>query len=162
MENWIFSKSFDYPSENQLQLIKDKILESSQIEINIEKHLKSILKIVYNFANNPWISQEEIIGQLNVDKSTLKILNEYIRENTYFPILCLVQIAGISFSSLIDPLSNVDMKPVWELLSNKKILKIFHSGRQDIEIFLNITGEIPAPIYDTQIAAIFCGSRYIC
>ena len=50
MENWIFSKSFDYPSENQLQVVKDKILESSQIQINIEKHLKSILKIVYHFA----------------------------------------------------------------------------------------------------------------
>ena len=80
MENWIFSKSFDYPSENQLQVVKDKILESSQIQINIEKHLKSILKIVYHFANNPWISQEEIIGLLNIDKSSLKILNEYIEK----------------------------------------------------------------------------------
>ena len=90
-------------------------------------------------------------------EKVLAIDTEFIRENTYFPILCLVQIAGQSFSSLIDPLSKIDMKPVWELLSNKKILKIFHSGRQDIEIFLNITGEIPEPIYDTQIAAMFCG-----
>ncbi len=90
-------------------------------------------------------------------EKVLAIDTEFIRENTYFPILCLVQIAGKSFSSLIDPLSKIDMKPVWELLSNKKILKIFHSGRQDIEIFLNITGEIPEPIYDTQIAAMFCG-----
>ena len=69
-------------------------------------------------------------------EKVLAIDTEFIRENTYFPILCLVQIAGKSFSSLIDPLSNVDMKPVWEILSIKKIVKIFHSGRQDIEIFL--------------------------
>ena len=103
MENWIFSKSFDYPSENQLQVVKDKILESSQIQINIEKHLKSILKIVYHFANNPWISQEEIIGLLNIDKSSLKILNEYIRENTYLQNLIIKGGSGYKYWQTISP-----------------------------------------------------------
>ena len=103
MQNWIFNKSFDYPSENQLQLVKDKILESSQIEINIEKHLKSILKIVYHFANNPWISQEEIIGLLNIDKSSLKILNEYIRENTYLQNLIIKGGSGYKYWQTISP-----------------------------------------------------------
>ena len=49
------------------------------------------------------------------------------------------------------------MSPIWELLFNKNILKVFHAGRQDIEIFFNLTGQIPEPIYDTQIAAMFCG-----
>ena len=87
----------------------------------------------------------------------MAIDTEFIRDNTYYPILSLVQIAGKDFAAAIDPLSNIDMKPIWELLTNENILKVFHSGRQDIEIFLNLTGEIPKPIYDTQIAAMFCG-----
>ena len=87
----------------------------------------------------------------------LAIDTEFIRDNTYYPILCLVQIASESFSAVIDPLSGIEMKPLWELLSKEEILKVFHAGRQDLEIFLNLTGKIPEPIYDTQIAAMFCG-----
>ena len=92
-----------------------------------------------------------------IKEKVLAIDTEFVRENTYYPILCLVQIASANFSAVIDPLSNINMRPVWELLFNKKILKVFHSGRQDIEIFFNLTGQIPEPIYDTQIAAMFCG-----
>ncbi len=92
-----------------------------------------------------------------IKEKVLAIDTEFIRENTYYPILCLVQIASDTFSAVIDPLSEIDMKPVWEILSNEKILKVFHAGRQDIEIFFNLTGKIPKPIYDTQIAAMFCG-----
>tara|TARA_B100000900_G_scaffold250447_1_gene213357 strand:- start:31 stop:1182 length:1152 start_codon:yes stop_codon:yes gene_type:complete len=92
-----------------------------------------------------------------INEKVLAIDTEFIRENTYYPILCLVQIASDTFSAVIDPLSEIDMKPVWEILSNEKILKVFHAGRQDIEIFINLTGEIPKPFYDTQIAAMFCG-----
>ncbi len=90
-------------------------------------------------------------------QKVLAVDTEFIRDNTYYPILGLVQIAGEDFAAAIDPLSGIDMKPIWDLLSNENILKIFHSGRQDIEIFLHLTGEIPKPIYDTQIAAMFCG-----
>ena len=92
-----------------------------------------------------------------IKEKVLAIDTEFIRENTYFPVLCLVQIASESFSAVIDPLSKIDMKPVWDILSNEKILKVFHAGRQDLEIFFNLTGKIPKPIYDTQIAAMFCG-----
>ncbi len=92
-----------------------------------------------------------------IKEKVLAIDTEFVRENTYYPILCLVQIASKNFSAAIDPLSDIDMSPVLELLSNKKILKVFHAGRQDIEIFFNLTGQIPEPIYDTQIAAMFCG-----
>ena len=91
------------------------------------------------------------------NEKVLAIDTEFIRENTYYPILCLIQIASDSFSAVIDPLSEMDLQPVWEILSNKNILKVFHAGRQDIEIFFNLTGKIPTPIYDTQIAAMFCG-----
>ncbi len=99
---------------------------------------------------------KEFCNKCNKEKF-LAIDTEFIRENTYYPILCLVQIASDTFSAVIDPLSEIDMKPVWEILSNEKILKVFHAGRQDIEIFFNLTGKIPEPIYDTQIAAMFCG-----
>ncbi len=92
-----------------------------------------------------------------IKEKVLAIDTEFIRENTYYPVLCLVQIASDTFSAVIDPLSEIEMEPVWEILSNEKILKVFHSGRQDLEIFFNITGKIPTPIYDTQIAAMFCG-----
>ena len=92
-----------------------------------------------------------------IKEKVLAIDTEFIRENTYYPVLCLVQIASDSFSAVIDPLSEIEMEPVWEILSNERILKVFHAGRQDLEIFFNITGKIPTPIYDTQIAAMFCG-----
>ena len=92
-----------------------------------------------------------------INEKVLAIDTEFIRENTYYPILCLIQIASNSFSAVIDPLSEIDLQPVWEILSNKNILKVFHAGRQDIEIFFNLTGKIPTPVYDTQIAAMFCG-----
>lgn len=92
-----------------------------------------------------------------INEKVLAIDTEFIRENTYYPILCLIQIASNSFSAVIDPLSEIDLQPVWEILSNQSILKVFHAGRQDIEIFFNLTGKIPTPVYDTQIAAMFCG-----
>ena len=92
-----------------------------------------------------------------IKEKVLAIDTEFIRENTYYPVLCLVQIASASFSAVIDPLSKINMKPVWKLLSDDKILKVFHAGRQDLEIFFYLTGKIPKPIYDTQIAAMFCG-----
>ena len=92
-----------------------------------------------------------------INEKVLAIDTEFIRENTYYPILCLIQIASNSFSAVIDPLSEIDLQPVWEMLSNQNILKVFHAGRQDIEIFFNLTGKIPTPVYDTQIAAMFCG-----
>jgi ribonuclease D len=92
-----------------------------------------------------------------INEKVLAIDTEFIRENTYYPSLCLIQIAGSDFASAIDPLSGVDLSIIWKLLENKNILKVFHAARQDIEIFLNLTGKIPYPIYDTQIAAMFCG-----
>ncbi len=92
-----------------------------------------------------------------IKEKVLAIDTEFIRENTYYPILCLVQIASENFTAIIDPLSDINMNPIWKILSNKSILKVFHAGRQDIEIFFNLTGKIPKPIFDTQIAAMFCG-----
>ena len=83
---------------------------------------------------------------------------EFIREKTYYPIPCLIQIGYASGAILIDPLAeDMDMQVFFEILQNNKILKVFHSGRQDIEILYNLSGQIPGPVFDTQIAAQACG-----
>ena len=99
----------------------------------------------------------EICSKLQKSK-ILSIDTEFIREKTYWPKLCLIQIYNGSEKIIIDPLSNdIDLRPFFKILSNKEILKIFHSGRQDIEIFYNLTKKIPKNVYDTQIAAMVCG-----
>ena len=92
-----------------------------------------------------------------IQEKVLAVDTEFIRDSTYYPSLCLIQIAGMNFSGAIDPLAELDMSLIWKLLLNKDILKVFHAGRQDLEIFYELMGEIPTPIYDTQIAAMFCG-----
>jgi ribonuclease D len=83
---------------------------------------------------------------------------EFMRDRTYWPILCLVQIAGPDEAAIIDPLApGIDLTPLFELLANTQALKVFHAARQDIEIFFNLTGTVPTPLFDTQIAAMVCG-----
>lgn len=83
---------------------------------------------------------------------------EFIREKTYYPVPCLIQVGYEDGAFLFDPLAKkMDFKDFFALLQNKKILKIFHSGRQDIEILYNLSKEIPTPVFDTQIAAQACG-----
>lgn len=86
---------------------------------------------------------------------------EFLREKTYYAKLCLIQISGPDKDArAIDVLSEeeeLDLTPVWDLMNNKNILKVFHAARQDLEIIYNLSGKIPAPLYDTQIAAMVCG-----
>ncbi len=83
---------------------------------------------------------------------------EFMRERTFWPKLCLIQLAGPKDAVAIDPLAEgIDLDPVLRLLANKRVLKVMHGARQDIEIFYHLAGSIPAPLYDTQIAAMVCG-----
>ncbi len=83
---------------------------------------------------------------------------EFHRETTYWPILCLIQAATPKRAVLIDPLANgLDLAPFFKLLANPDVVKIFHAARQDIEIFVRMTGSVPHPIFDSQIAASVCG-----
>jgi ribonuclease D len=83
---------------------------------------------------------------------------EFMRDRTYFPKLCLIQLAGEERHAAVDPLaSGLDLAPLFELLADPAVLKVFHAARQDIEIFFNLTGRVPAPLFDTQIAAMVCG-----
>ena len=83
---------------------------------------------------------------------------EFMRERTFWPRLCLVQIAGPNQAVAVDALApDIDLSPVMELMADTSILKVFHAARQDLEIFYNLTGRLPSPIFDTQIAAMVCG-----
>jgi ribonuclease D len=83
---------------------------------------------------------------------------EFMRDRTYFPKLCLVQLAGAQRHAAIDPLAKgIDLTPLLALLANENVLKVFHAARQDIEIFYRLSGKVPTPLFDTQLAAMVCG-----
>ncbi len=83
---------------------------------------------------------------------------EFLRETTYYPLLCVVQMASADEAAVIDALAEgIDLKPFFELMSNEEVLKVFHAARQDIEIVWHRAGIIPHPIFDTQVAAMALG-----
>jgi len=83
---------------------------------------------------------------------------EFLRESTYWPQLCLIQVAGPDEAVCIDPMAEgIDLKPFFDLLLNPGIVKVFHAARQDLEIFDKLMGKLPEPIFDTQVAAMVCG-----
>ncbi len=93
----------------------------------------------------------------------ITIDTEFMRERTYWPKLCLLQLAradgdwGKEAVYLVDPLAEIDLAPVFRLMADTSTLKVFHAARQDIEIFVNLAGAVPTPIFDTQVAAMVCG-----
>ncbi len=83
---------------------------------------------------------------------------EFMRDSTFWSKLCLIQAAGLKSDGVIDPLAKgIDLAPFYELLASKKIVKVFHAARQDVEIFFHQAKTIPDPLFDTQIAAMVCG-----
>ncbi|KWV61138.1 ribonuclease D [Bradyrhizobium macuxiense] len=83
---------------------------------------------------------------------------EFLRETTYYPLLCVVQMASAEEAVVIDALApGIDLKPFFDLMSNEAVLKVFHAARQDIEIVWHLSGTIPHPIFDTQVAAMVLG-----
>ncbi len=83
---------------------------------------------------------------------------EFIRDKTYWPRLCLVQVASDDEALAIDTLApGIDLEPLFELMVRPGVLKVFHAARQDVEIFDYLSGRIPTPIFDTQVAAMVCG-----
>ncbi len=82
---------------------------------------------------------------------------EFMRERTYYPRLCLIQIATDAKAACIDPLAIEDLTPLFELLYDTRILKVFHAAGQDLEVLHHLTGRVPTPLFDTQIAAALSG-----
>jgi len=83
---------------------------------------------------------------------------EFMRETTYWPELCLIQLAGDGVEAIVDPLSDgLNLEPFFELMRDEDIVKVFHAARQDVEIIHHMSGHLPHPIFDTQVAAAVCG-----
>lgn len=83
---------------------------------------------------------------------------EFLRETTYYPLLCVAQLASPDEAVVIDALAEeIDLAPLFELMTNEKVTKVFHAARQDIEIVWNLAKKIPHPIFDTQVAAMVLG-----
>jgi ribonuclease D len=102
----------------------------------------ALANLCARFANKPYICVD----------------TEFMRENSYWPELCLIQIADDEEAAAIDPMGGIDMTPLLELMTNNEdVLKVFHAGGQDIEIVYNLTGKTPHPLFDTQVAAMALG-----
>ena len=100
----------------------------------------------------------EILTQELASAPYLALDTEFMRDSTYWPKLCLIQIASTEIAAIIDPLAEgMDLTPFFKLISDPKIIKVLHAGRQDIEIFWHKGRCIPDPLFDTQIVAMVCG-----
>jgi ribonuclease D len=83
---------------------------------------------------------------------------EFLRESTYYPKLCVLQMASVDESVVVDALApDIELRPLFDLLANQRVVKVFHAARQDIEICWHEAQMIPAPLFDTQVAAMVLG-----
>jgi ribonuclease D len=111
---------------------------------------------------HPLISDSATLANLcarMADANYVCVDTEFMRESTYYPELCLIQIADDKEAAAIDPMApGIDLKPLLDLLvENHDVLKVVHAGGQDIEIVYNLTGKTPFPLFDTQVAAMALG-----
>ena len=107
-----------------------------------------------------WIETAEALQALCVElgrSEWLALDTEFMRERTYYPKLCLVQVATPQMVACVDVLALASLDPLLAVLDDARILKVLHSARQDLEIFFNLNGQVPAPLFDTQLAASFAG-----
>lgn len=98
----------------------------------------------------------ELVDQLK-GSDFVAVDTEFMRERTYFARLCLIQIGNEDISAIVDPLAIDDLSLLGEILFDSSILKVLHAGQQDLEIFYQLLGRVPAPIFDTQAAATLAG-----
>lgn len=108
-----------------------------------------------DFINTP-DQLQEFCRQLEAS-DWLAVDTEFLREKTYYAELCLVQVANTTHVACIDPLAIGDLSPLMALLYDPTRIKVLHAARQDLEIFYDLNGKLPAPIFDTQIAATLLG-----
>ncbi len=114
---------------------------SSTVPFDYIDSADALSRLCDRLADAPWIA----------------IDTEFLREKTYYPKLCLLQLAVPGTAACIDPLALDDFAPLTDLLFNEHIVKVMHAGRQDMEIIYHLTGRVPAPAFDTQIAAPLLG-----
>jgi len=89
---------------------------------------------------------------------TITVDTEFLRETTYYPLLCVAQLASPEEAVVVDALADgIDLTPFFNLMANERVLKVFHAARQDIEIVWHRASLLPRPIFDTQVAAMVLG-----
>ena len=93
-------------------------------------------------------------------ENIISVDTEFVRNKTFYPRLCLIQIGTSKGSYALDPNKITNLLPLKKILRNENIVKVFHSPRQDIEIFFNLFGSLPNNIFDTQIAYSFISQEY--
>lgn len=101
---------------------------------------------------------DEICQKLS-GKPYIAIDTEFLRDKTFYPKLCLIQLSSDDIDAVaVDPIAyDLDYSALYDLLQNENVVKVFHAARQDLEIFYHLTGKVPHPIFDTQVAAMVCG-----
>src|SRR6476620_4021332 len=106
----------------------------------------------------PWLvttteALQELCARLR-GETFVTVDTEFMRERTYWPELCVVQLGGDHETAVVDDLApDLDLAPLGALLADPKVVKVFHAARQDVEIFLLKFDAVPAPLFDTQVAA---------
>ena len=104
------------------------------------------------------VAELGLLCQKMKQESWLAIDTEFLREKTYYPKFCLLQIATLEWVACIDPIAlDGEMDELFEIINDPAIIKVLHSCRQDVEIFYHLTGKLPAPVYDTQLVAPLLG-----
>ncbi|NOR81379.1 MAG: ribonuclease D, partial [Methyloprofundus sp.] len=104
------------------------------------------------------VAELQVLCQKMKQESWLAIDTEFLREKTYYPKFCLLQIATLDWVACIDPIAlEGEMMELFEIINDPGIVKVLHSCRQDVEIFYHLTGKLPAPVYDTQLVAPLLG-----
>ena len=99
----------------------------------------------------------ELCAEL-ADAPFVTVDTEFLRETTYYPKLCLIQVASERRAAIIDPLAEgIDLGPFWALMGDTGVMKVFHAARQDVEIMVQLGDVVPAPLFDTQVAAMVLG-----
>lgn len=109
-----------------------------------ERHIQNeqqLIELCTQLAQSPWLALD----------------TEFVREKTYYPQFCLLQISNGEIAATVDPIQIQALQPLLDLLYDDAIIKVFHAGYQDLEIFYNLWGRLPTPLFDTQLAASLLG-----
>ncbi len=117
------------------------MIPNSSKDVAVITDQKELAELVSQLSSEPWVAVD----------------TEFLRERNYYAQLCLIQIGTPGFAICIDPLALSDLSPLRELFTNPDITKVFHAASQDMEILLQATGEVPYPVFDTQVAAALLG-----
>lgn len=131
----------------------DRLYPIRQICVKQQTFANVIMIIQYI---NKFEQLDALCQQIN-QQSWIALDTEFLREKTYYPKFCLLQIATPEWVVCVDPIAIDDLTPLFDAIYNPAIVKVLHACRQDLEIFYQITGKVASPIFDTQIAAPLLG-----